>query len=261
MCTEIIEVDVDHLELTPDPWKIKRIKGMQGAENPDWAFEGYVVQYDCDPNDVLGVESIGLPPFPFKARISKDQENELKVDVPLLKFKERGGVDELIRVKLQSKTEGTVAENAMDNARKDFEARTGDWNMIHKKQVKLVFKGAKLKADVLDIHKGKKKYELKTEGYTVFAPIEKFYQGLTQADIEEVVLKNGSKFNVVVKKVPDVQDLQLNDGSTVSVLATKVSAVSHLSWRVADCKVKVDYTGASKPRISTETEAASELMG
>ena len=243
---ETIAVNVDKLELTPDPFKVKRTSGMQSRDEDDVVYQGFIITAEVNPNDALGVDAIGLGPFPFAARVASS--NEVVVEMPLIKYSERGGHDDLIRKKLEEKHQAGKVKypdeivDAMDDARKSFEQRSGNYNTIMKKQVNLVFPDTvKLSGKVLKIHEGKKKEMLKTEGYTVFDDIQKLNRG----KVEETVMPTDPA----------------KPHKTEKVRIYKVYAASHLHWRVADLNQPKKYKGASNPATSAETEAASELLG
>ena len=101
VCLETIHVNTEMLELTPDPFKVKKTRGLKSRGDDDVAYQGFIITCEVDPNDAVGVDDIGLQPYPFSAKV--EGTNVIVIDMPLMKYSERGGHDELIRHKLNQK--------------------------------------------------------------------------------------------------------------------------------------------------------------
>ena len=69
-------MDINNLEATPYPFKVKKIFNMEGAEDGEM-YNGYLITMTVDPQDAIGNESIALQQFPYEAVV----ENVTEVDV------------------------------------------------------------------------------------------------------------------------------------------------------------------------------------
>ena len=238
---EPITVDINNLESTPYPFKVKKIFNMEGAEDGE-IYNGYLITMTVDPQDAIGNESIALQQFPFEAVV--ENLTEIDVTAPLLEYNERGGHDEYIRDKLENKPEAESLINSMDNARKRFERKYGTVDRINKKIYRLTFPtGTKLSGKVLkcNVDAAKKNEKnLKTFGYTVF---------------EEIPALN---------KSPPMLKREFNKTTNTTEIhyGINVAVTPKLYWRVADEKHDEVLTGKSvvvKGRKGTK--AADALFG
>ena len=239
---EPITVDVDNLEMTPYPFKVKKIYNMNGVEAGE-KYNGFMITMVVDPTDALGCETIGLQQFPFEACISSD--TEVDVTAPLLEFNERGGHDEFIRRKLELKDEADSLVDSMDNARKRYERKYGTIERTNKKIYRLKFpSGTKLRSKVLECNESAAKKSgdkgLTTGGYTIF---------------EEIEALNANNLKVLKTETDD-------KGTITNFVGLNIAVTPKLFWRVADMKQEEVLTGPSFVRAGKKgTDAADALFG
>ena len=234
-------MDVFNLESTPYPFKVKKIYNMEGANDGE-LYNGYMITMTVDPQDAIGKEDVALQQFPYEAVV--ESQTEIDVTAPLLEYNERGGHDELIRVKLDQKDEADSLKNAMDNARKRYERKYGQVDRLNKKIYRLIFpSGTKLSGKVLKCNEAaakKNSKNLSTHGYTV---------------TEEIAALN---------KNPPVLKREFNQTSNKTEIyyAIHVAVTPKLFWRVADVKDDEVLTGKSEYVQGRKgTEAADALFG
>jgi hypothetical protein len=143
-------VDVENLEGTPDPFKVKKASGMLSSKNTQERLFGFIIIMSVEPQDVFGMDGT-TDSFDYKAIILSD--NIIEITAPLLAHSEKGGLDEILRLEFGKRKEGHVLVNAMDNARLRYEKKTLGHAAPMKKYHLEFPKGVKLNAKTLMIHK------------------------------------------------------------------------------------------------------------
>lgn len=243
-----VEVDVDNLEGTPAPFKVRKAIGVLAADKKGLLLGGFLISMSVDVNDVLGVEEHDVPPFNFTAVVASD--NEIEITAPLLEYSERGGHDELLREQIKNNAnfpEKEVVMDAIDNSRKKYEEtylEDEDDEEIPKKVYRLKFSGGvKLSAKALKLHQDANMVNnrmLKTEGLTV-------------RDTLSALNKK--------HKTLDLPDPNNNKKITKYIVINE-QVIGRLAWRVADLSVEKQRTGASeKKKKPSKTDAAAALLG
>lgn len=245
LLTGTIVVDADNVELTDYPFKVRRAFDMASADDPNVKYEGFMIEMDVDPRDVLGREGSegvkAIPPFNFVHRVYRDEETI--VTAPLLTWSERNDIDEQVnnlkkmdaRKTLKLKTSDGNAPDCEDHKpiyealndsvnkyvdrHKKADGSGGeDWQTAKRHFILKFPAGVRLSGEVLACNKGKKDQELKSLGQ------------MYQVDIKKI--SNSSKF-----------------------------VVSKLYWMVADLNQRQRKIGKlSAAELADQTDAAAAMM-
>lgn len=227
MCALVfIDVDVNHLWKTAQPFKVYSAEYMNGYGEQDGEYyKGFVIKMKVDPRD--------LKKFRFSAHVYN--HNTVVVTAPALDFHDEGGdaleEDVAKDTKPDPRGDNLVIWEALTHGRLEFRNRKID----NKMQYHLRFNGGvTLSSEVLRVHREQREGRMTVEAVNVAVDVD----SLNQGELEPVIDEEGH---------------EVTDEHGHILVKYNQYFVGSLIWRVADIT-----SGTRKHAASRAAEAPTD---